>query len=109
VKLPNGDKVEIPIQKLVGYCLNLNHSSGKHKAKVFDSALGITADNFEVLYELIQKAALEGEIIQENTTEFDRQFKVDWIILETNNIKLRTIWEISNINCNPRLISAFIK
>jgi hypothetical protein len=109
VKLPNGDKAEIPIQKLVGYCLNLNHSSGKHKAKVFASALGITADNFEVLYELIQKAALEGEIIQENTTEFGRQFKVDWIIPETNNIKLRTIWEISNINCNPRSISAFIK
>jgi hypothetical protein len=109
VKLPNGDKAEIPVQKLVGYCLNPNHSSGKHKAKVFASALGITADNFQVLYELIQKAAVEGEIIQENTTEFGRQFKVDWIIPQTNNIEIRTIWEISNTTCNPRLISAFIK
>ncbi|MGL5835460.1 MAG: DUF6883 domain-containing protein, partial [Waterburya sp.] len=30
MKLPNGDKAEIPVQKLVGYCLNPNHSSGKH-------------------------------------------------------------------------------
>lgn len=62
---------------MVGYCLNPNHSSGKHKAKVFASALGITADNFEVLYELIKKAAIEGEVIQENTTEFGQQFKVE--------------------------------
>ncbi|MGL6342895.1 MAG: DUF6883 domain-containing protein [Waterburya sp.] len=109
MKLPNGDKAEISVQKLVGYCLNPNHSSGKNKARVFASALGITADNFEILYELIQKAALEGEIIQENTTEFGQQYKVDWIIPETENIKLRTIWEISRKNCNPRLISAFIK
>lgn len=109
MKLPNGDRAEIPTQKLVGYCLNPNHPSGKHKAKVFASALGITADNIEVLYNLIQKAAIEGEVIQESTTEFGQQFKVEWIIPETKNIKLRTIWEISHINSNPRLISAFIK
>lgn len=109
MKLPNGDKAEISRQKLVGYCLNPNHPSGKHKARVFASALGITTDNVEILDELIQKAAIEGEVIQENTTEFGQQFKVNWVIPETQNIKLRTIWEISNLNSNPRLVSAFIK
>lgn len=109
MKLPNGDKAEISMQKLLGYCLNPNHASGKHKAKVFASALGITADKVEILNELIQKAAIEGEVIQQSTTEFGRQFKVDWILPERQNIKLRTIWEISNLNSNPRLISAFIK
>ncbi len=109
MKLPNGDKAEISMQKLLGYCLNPNHASGKHKAKVFASALGITADNVEILNELIQKAAIEGEVIQQSTTEFGQQFKVDWIVPGTQNIKLRTIWEISNLNPNPRLVSAFIK
>lgn len=109
MKLPNGDKAEISMQKLLGYCLNPNHASGKHKAKVFASALGITADNVEILNELIQKAAIEGQVIQQSTTEFGQQFKVDWIVPETQNIKLRTIWEISNLNSNPRLVSAFIK
>ncbi len=97
------------MQKLVGYCLNPNHASGKHKAKVFASALGITADNAEILHNIIEKAALEGEVIQENTTEFGQQFKVDWVIPQTQNIELRTIWEISNLNSIPRLVSAFIK
>ena len=108
MKLPNGNRAEISRQKLIGYCLNSNHSSGKHKAKVFASALGITADNVDDLYHLIQAAAIEGEVIQQNTTEFGQQFKVDWMIPNTNQIKLRTIWEINTTNSNPRLISAFI-
>ena len=96
------------MQKLIGYCLNPSHSRGKDKAKVFASALGITANNADVLYHLIRAAAIEGEIRQQNTTEFGQQFKVDWMIPNTNQIKLRTIWEINTTNSNPRLISAFI-
>ena len=70
MKLPNGDRAEVSLQKLLGYCLNPEHSRGKHKARVFASVLGITANNAEVLQELIQKAAIEGEVVQENTTDF---------------------------------------
>ncbi|MEO1341137.1 MAG: DUF6883 domain-containing protein, partial [Cyanobacteria bacterium J06635_13] len=97
MRLPNGDRAEISRQKLLGYCLNPNHASGKHKAKVFASALGITADNVGILNELIQKVAIEGEVIQQSTTEFGQQFKVDWTVPQTQNIELRTIWEISHI------------
>ncbi|MEL6500305.1 MAG: DUF6883 domain-containing protein, partial [Cyanobacteria bacterium J06623_1] len=92
MRLPNGDRAEISRQKLLGYCLNPNHASGKHKAKVFASALGITADNVGILNELIQKVAIEGEVIQQSTTEFGQQFKVDWTVPQTQNIELRTIW-----------------
>ena len=64
MKLPNGDRAEISMQKLIGYCLNLEHSSGKHKARVFQSRLGITVENAEVLHSLIQRAAIEGEVVQ---------------------------------------------
>ncbi|TAF95844.1 MAG: hypothetical protein EAZ45_24800, partial [Oscillatoriales cyanobacterium] len=74
MKLPNGDRAEVSLQKLVGYCLNPDRSRGKHKARVFASVLGITANNAEVLQELIQKAAIEGEVVQENTTDFGQQF-----------------------------------
>ncbi|MFB2839502.1 DUF6883 domain-containing protein [Floridanema evergladense] len=108
MKLPNGDSAEIPMQKLTGYCLNTNHSKGKHKARVFQSALGITIQNANVLYKLIQLAAIEGEVVQQSATEFGQLFKVDWIVTNTN-IELRTIWEITSNNPNPRLVSAFIK
>lgn len=109
MKLPNGDQAKISMQKLIGYCLNLEHPSGKHKARVFESALGVTAENADILRELIQAAAVEGEIVQQDSTAFGQVFKVDWIVPDTNGIELRTIWEITTKNPNPRLISAFIK
>ena len=109
MKLPNGEYAEISMQKLIGYCLNPNHPSGKHKARVFASILEINVDNANILYNFIKTAALEGEVVQQNTTEFGQQFKVDWIIPQTDNIQLRTIWEITITKPNPRLITAFIK
>lgn len=64
MKLPKGASAIIPMAKLVGYCLNPNHSSGKHKARVFASVLGIKADNAKDLRQLIAQAALEGDIVQ---------------------------------------------
>jgi Domain of unknown function (DUF4926) len=68
----------IPIGKLLGYCLNPNHLKGKHKARVFKSTLGITADNLDRLVQLIQRAAVQGEVVQARTTDFGQEFKLDW-------------------------------
>ena len=65
--------------------------------------------NTQVLHSLIQRAAIEGEVVQQAITEFGQQFKVDWTIPNNEGLQLRTIWEINLINSNPRLISAFIK
>lgn len=109
MKLPNGENAEISMQKLIGYCLNPEHSSGKQKARVFASVLGITAENADVLKDLIQRAAIEGEVAQQDSTPFGQQFKVDWRVPHPEIIQLRTIWEITLTNPNPRLISAFLK
>jgi hypothetical protein len=108
MKLPNGNQAEIAMQKLIGYCLNPEHPSGKHKARVFASVLGITRENADTLLELIQTAAVEGEVVQQETTAFGQLFKVDWTVVGTQEVQLRTIWEITSTNPNPRLVSAFI-
>ncbi len=109
MRLPNGELAIIPMEKLTGYCLNPNHSSGKHKAKVFASALGITADNADDLRELITQAAIQGEVIQQDSTGFGQLYKVDWMIFDRDSIILRTIWEITPDQPSPRLVSAFIR
>lgn len=40
--LPNADKAVVPLEKLLGYSLDSSHPVGKHKARVFASALGMT-------------------------------------------------------------------
>ena len=109
MKLPLGDRALIPIDKLLGYCLNSDHPKGKHKAKVFKSALGITAENVQLLYQLVQQAAMEGDVVQAQTTEFGQEFKLDWIVPETDGVQLRTIWLIPQGSIVPQLVSAFIK
>lgn len=49
------------------------------------------------------------EVVQQEGTAFGQQFKVDWTVPDTDGVKLRTLWEITSENPNPRLISAFIK
>jgi hypothetical protein len=110
MKLPNGKLAIIPMDKLTGYCLNPNHPSGRHKAKVFASALGITIENATDLQTLIMQAVISGEVIQQASTEFGQLYKVDWEIPgHEETITLRTLWEIPHNTLNPRLISAFIK
>jgi DNA gyrase/topoisomerase IV subunit A len=92
-----------------GYCLNFNHDKGKDKARVFQSRLGITSQNADRLVELIQIAAVEGQVVQESNTRFGKEYKVDWEIPNTGGSELRTIWEVSIESGYPRLISAFLK
>jgi hypothetical protein len=109
MKLPNGTGAVIPMEKLISYCLNPKHSSGKHKARVFAAVLEITVENADDLRQLIARAAIEGEVVQQETTEFGRLFKVDWTVPNRHNVTLRTLWEITVDQPFPRLISAFIK
>jgi hypothetical protein len=109
MKLPNGEHAVIPVEKLKGYCLNPDHPSGKNKARVFASAIGVTLENFEDLRELIKRASVEGEVVQQNNTNFGQQIKIDWPISGYDQVILRTLWEINVRSPNPRLVSAFIK
>lgn len=63
-KLPNPEKAFIDLNKLIGYCLNSEHTEGQHKALVFKSALNIGLDEVDIL-----KAALL-QAVQYNTATF---------------------------------------
>src|SRR4051794_30341445 len=43
LRLPNAQQARVPTDKLVRYALDPSHERGRHKARVFVSALGITA------------------------------------------------------------------
>lgn len=47
--MPNAERAVVDIRKLRDYCLNPMHDEGQHKARVFATALGMTADDAEDL------------------------------------------------------------
>ena len=63
MKLPNTEQAFVDIVKLRDYCLNPDHPRGKHKARVFLSALGLTTANAAIL----QKALQDGVLSQDAT------------------------------------------
>jgi hypothetical protein len=53
--IPNATQSIVDIRKLQGYCLNLSHDDGKHKARLFLSILGMTIDDVEALRQFCSK------------------------------------------------------
>lgn len=53
--IPNAENAAVDIRKLRDYCLNLEHSTGKHKARLFLSTLGMTAENAPELRQILLK------------------------------------------------------
>ena len=62
VRLPNARQARIPTDKLVRYALDANHERGRHKARVFASALGITAADWRYLHDAILGALLDATV-----------------------------------------------
>jgi hypothetical protein len=60
MKLPNGHRCDLGT-KLEDYSLNPLHREGRNKARVFESALGITKANAEVLRAAILSAAASSD------------------------------------------------
>ena len=60
MKLPGGERAVVDIAKLRDYCLNDLHPRGRHKARVFASALGLTVAEADVLQRSLLNAAREG-------------------------------------------------
>jgi len=63
MKLPNGERADLGT-KLKDYILNPLHREGKHKARVFESALGITLANGQVLRDALLHAAASSDRVE---------------------------------------------
>jgi hypothetical protein len=63
MRLPNGDRADVGT-KLEDYSLNKLHREGRHKARVFESVLGITAGNAEVLRHALLEAAMASDQVE---------------------------------------------
>ena len=74
MKLPNGEDADLGT-KLEDYSLNPLHRHGQHKARVFESALGITLANKEVLSRaILAAAASSNEVVALGDNGFGETF-----------------------------------
>jgi hypothetical protein len=109
MKLPNADAARIDLQKLRDYSLNANHHRGRHKARVFASTLGLTADDAEELQALIFTAILNDEAVPGDSDEYGQRYTLDFSIRRSGNqATIRTAWIIRPTEDFPRLTSCYV-
>src|SRR5215210_7660937 len=77
-KLPNPENAVVETRKLRDYCLSPGHPRGRHKARVFASALGLTADDSQELRQALLAAALSEEALPAEEDEYAQRYMLDF-------------------------------
>jgi hypothetical protein len=109
MSLPGASRAEIELRKLEDYCLSFDHPRGRHKARVFCSALGLTTANTAELEVRIRQALETEACIAGPIDRFGRRYAVDfrWE-REGRTAAIRTTWIIRADEDFPRLTSCYV-
>ncbi len=109
MKVPNAEGAFIDSVKVNDYCLNPAHPRGKHKARVFESALGLTRANAEVLREALLVAIREEDAELGEKDEFGQRYTVDFkITTDAGAALVRSGWIILDDEDFPRLTTCYV-
>jgi hypothetical protein len=109
MKLPNGDRASLGT-KLENYSLNPLHRHGQHKARVFESALGITLANPEALARALRAAAKDSdEVIALGDNGFGKTYALRFrLTTPKGSATVLSAWIVRHNEDFPRLTTCFI-
>ena len=93
MRLPGYDRAVLGPAKLRDYCLDPNHLRGKHKARVFRAALGLTAADWEQLRDAILAAIEVEDAHRSESDQYGQRYFVDFEMTTTmGRARIRTTW-----------------
>ncbi|MEZ2228182.1 DUF6883 domain-containing protein [Microcoleus sp.] len=106
--IPNAKNAVVDIRKLRDYCLNLEHDDGKHKARLFSSIMGMTADDAEELRQILLEVVKTQEARLGRQDEFGQRYTLDFSIeWQNRNATLRSGWIIERGSEIPKLTTCY--
>lgn len=109
MKLPNGDRAIVDVAKLRDYCLSVDHLRGRHKAKVFAAALGLTSEHVAELQAALLHAAADEDAVATDKDEFGQRFVVDFTMKGPGGeARVRSAWIVRTGEDMPRLTTCFV-
>ncbi|BAU11686.1 hypothetical protein LEP3755_21890 [Leptolyngbya sp. NIES-3755] len=107
MKLPNGENAQLG-DKVERYCLNLEHSRGGNKAILFQSRLGITLGNQEILKMALLEAAISGDAMIYKEDRYGIHYDIKLLLeTEVGSSLILSCWIIRNDEDFPRLTNAY--
>ena len=98
----------VDIRKLRNYCLNLEHDNGKHKARLFLSILGMTAEHAEELQQILLEVVKTGEVCLGRKDGFGQRYTLDFALeWQNRSANLRSGWIIEHGSTTPKLTTCY--
>lgn len=99
----------MPEQKLAGYALDPAHPRGRHKARVFSSALGIEHDDWRYLRDQLAEGIAEAAVDGMRITSFGVLYQAVVLVdgLNGATAPVATIWIVEGQQ-PPRLVSTWV-
>jgi hypothetical protein len=109
MKLPNGKRAEIG-SKLRDYVLSMEHPRGRHKAVLFESILGITVEEENILETAIRNAAIAStDCIDKGDNGFGRAYALAFELKTPRaSAMVMTAWIVLHEEDFPRLTTCYI-
>jgi hypothetical protein len=109
LRVPNADSAVGEIRKLRDYSLNPAHGTGKHKARVFAAALGMTADDAAALRDILLRVVVECEADLGLKDGYGQRYLVDFPLdWKGKQAVIRSTWIVEPDVSYPRLTSCFV-
>jgi hypothetical protein len=106
--IPNAESAVVDIRKLRDYCLNLEHDEGKHKARLFLSILGMTAENAEELRQILLEVVRSHKAQLGRLDEFGQRYILDFTLeWQDRSATVRSSWIIERDSNMPKLTSCY--
>jgi hypothetical protein len=108
--IPNAERAVVDIRKLRDYVLNRQHERGKHKARVFASAFGLTVDDAEAFRAYLLEIVKTHDARPATEGDYGQIYRID-LALTWNGItaNVRITWIIRHDEDYPRLVSCFVR
>ena len=108
--LPKGERAIVDLRKLRDYCLNSNSPRGRHKARVFAAALGITVADAPKLRATLLEMAQTGEAQRGELDLFGQRYTIDFEMeTEVGKAMVRSGWIVLHDKAAPRLTTCYVK
>ena len=109
MKLPNSEKAIIDNQKLAGYCLNLNHADGRHKARVFKSVLNLDIDDVDELKAALLEAVTQNDAVPEKYNQYGQKYVIDFTMTRDEKTAIiHSVWIVRDREDFPRLVTCYV-
>jgi hypothetical protein len=110
MKLPNGERAVINVEKLLNYLLDPLHREGKHHAELFRALVGIDRNSWRRLDDALRGAARDGDAAEGRSSEFGTKYEIRFPMTGPRGTRtILSVWMIRAGESVPRLVTAYVE